>query len=440
VSELLATLRGALTELAGRDVPALADEEVRSALPELLAAVNQVGAVTAAIVGSFDVRDLSDLDACKTARTWLIAFGRLSQGAASGWLKRGRLLRQLPRLAAAAGQGLVSIEQVELVGALADRVGVEAVVPFDAILAELAATAGPAEVAHGCRRLLAHLDPDGADPDPAGAFERRELTLSRSGSMTYLRGRLDPEGAAAFQTALDALMRPPGSDDLRTPGQRRADALVELARLPLTEGALPSVGGERPHLGVLVTPTMLYSGAGDADRGPTGAVAPCCRPDPDALVQAGVPSLPDLPWMNWVDEVPPELAQRIACDAQVWRAVLDPATGLPLEVGRAHRVVPHWIRRALHARDRGCRWPGCQAPAAWTDAHHLLPWWLGGRTDADNLLLLCRYHHHKVHEGQWKLKVDPTTGEVHVTQPDGRPYELGISRPYSTPNRHPRAA
>ena len=261
-----------------------------------------------------------------------------------------------------------------------------------------------------------------------------ELTLSRSGAMTYLRGRLDPEGAAAVQTALDALMRPAGPDDLRTPAQRRADAAVDLARLALTQGAVPTIGGVRPHVGILITPAMLYEGPGTDRPAPTGQastgrastgrhrrgggrrhrsagrrrrVSPA-RPDPDdPLTAAGVPHLPDLPWMNWVDEIPTALAQRLACDAEVWRAVLDPATGLPLEVGRAHRVVPYWIRKALHARDRGCRWPGCQVPAAWTDAHHLLAWWLGGLTDIDNLLLLCRYHHSKVHEGRGSSNSTP---------------------------------
>jgi hypothetical protein len=154
----------------------------------------------------------------------------------------------------------------------------------------------------------------------------------------------------------------------------------------------------------------------------------------DPLSQAGVPPLPQPAWLDWFGEVPAALAQRLACDANAWRIVLDPATGLPLDVGRAHRLVPPWIRRALHARDRGCRWPGCEAPTDWCDAHHHdKPWYLGGETNVDELMLLCRWHHVKVHEGQWRIELDRITGEVHVYRPDGRPYELGPSRPWTGP-------
>ncbi len=178
-------------------------------------------------------------------------------GGASAWLARGRLLRALPALAAAAGRGAVSAEHLAKVQDLAARVGVDKLAPFDEILADLAAAANPAEVAKACERIAAHLDPDGPDPDPDGAFDRRELTLSQQGSMLYLRGRLDPEGAATLRTALEALMRPPAEGDLRTAGQRRADALIDLARLPLTAGQLPTVGGVRPSLGILITPSTL---------------------------------------------------------------------------------------------------------------------------------------------------------------------------------------
>jgi Domain of unknown function (DUF222)/HNH endonuclease len=227
-------------------------------------------------------------------------------------------------------------------------------------------------------------------------------------------------------TALDALMTPPGPDDERTAAQRRADALVDLCRLGLSRDWLPTVAGQRPQVGVLVTPATLRSQ----------------RPDPRTRLQrrlsegrpAGASVAATEPaHMEWVGEVPASLAQRLACDSQVWRVSLDPATGLPLELGRSQRLVPGWLRRALHARDRSCRWPGCVAPNSWTDAHHITPWYDGGATDIDNMLCLCRYHHAKVHEGQWRLEFDHGTGEVRVFRPDGRPYEVSPSRPWTGP-------
>src|SRR5437868_433679 len=84
-------------------------------------------------------------------------------------------------------------------------------------------------------------------------------------------------------------------------------------------------------------------------------------------------------------------------------------------------TTPTWVRKALHARDRGCRWPGCQAPTAWCDAHHLTWWVHDGQTAVDDMILTCRWHHTRVHEGGWSIRLDPTTGDVHVTRPDGRP-------------------
>jgi hypothetical protein len=96
--------------------------------------------------------------------------------------------------------------------------------------------------------------------------------------------------------------------------------------------------------------------------------------------------------------------------------------------------VPSWLRKALHARDRGCRFPGCRAPVAWTDAHHLRPWARGGSTSLDNLALLCRWHHGLVHEAGWTIRLDVETGTVTAARPDGRPYECGSygGGPYGT--------
>ncbi len=446
-------VQAGLAALNAVDPVDLPDTQVHDEILALLSCVNQLAAAVATRIGTFDARELSQADALRTTRTWLVGFGRMSQGAATGWLNRARLLRALPALAAAAKAGTVSSEHLANVRLLAERVGLAAVREVDEVLAEAAASLSLAHMQRACERVAAHLDPDGKPPDPDEDLQRREVTFSRMVSMLYLRGRLDPEGGAALMTAVDALMRPPAPGDERTAAQRRADALVELARGAIAGGGLPTVGGVRPHLGILITPQTLLGAAAGADHSEdrhhdggedamskdsasaSGTRAGDGQRCADPLARAGIRPLPERPWLNWIGQVQAELAQRLACDAIVWRVVLDPATGLPLDVGREHRIVPAWIRKAVHARDRTCRWPGCDVPAEWTDCHHDVPWYVGGTTDVKRLISLCRWHHGLVHEGRWRLELDRATGEVSVIRPDGAPYELGPSRPWTTPSR-----
>ena len=429
-------LQAGLAALNAADVPGLPDEQLRSEVLELLACLNQLTGALLDRIGVFDRRELSQVDAQRASSTWLVDFGLMSKGAALRWLTQARALTRLPALAEGVRTGRVSMEHLAKVVELVRHIGIEPVRDYDEILAALCASAGPVEVGKACLRIWAMVDPDGAEPDPAEDFDRREITFSQLGAMTYVRGRLDPEGAAALQTAVDALMRPPAPGDERTAAQRRADAVVDLARGALAGGKLPEVGGERPQIGILVTPEILFGGSTLAVTRqhppfPAGESA-----DHDPLARAGVPQLPERPWLNWVGEVSPELAQRLACDGVVWRLVLDPRTGLPLDVGRKIRIVPWWMRKAVRARDRTCRWPGCDVPSEWTDAHHLVYWWRGGTTAIEQIVSLCRYHHGLVHEGRWTLHLEHATGEVWVRRPDGTPYELGPSRPWTSPSRH----
>jgi hypothetical protein len=89
---------------------------------------------------------------------------------------RARLLARLPALAARARAGRVSTEQLAHIADLVRHIGVEQVRDYDQILADLCASAGPAEVARACARIWALVDPDGAEPDPMDDFERREIT------------------------------------------------------------------------------------------------------------------------------------------------------------------------------------------------------------------------------------------------------------------------
>jgi hypothetical protein len=99
-----------------------------------------------------------------------------------------------------------------------------------------------------------------------------------------------------------------------------------------------------------------------------------------------------------------ETSRRLCCDAAVVR-VAHALDGSVLDVGRRTRTIPPALRRALAARDRGCRFPGCES--RYCEAHHIRHWAAGGETSLSNTLLLCRHHHRVLHEGRWVLAFDP---------------------------------
>ncbi|HEY8816021.1 MAG TPA: HNH endonuclease signature motif containing protein, partial [Candidatus Dormibacteraeota bacterium] len=90
-----------------------------------------------------------------------------------------------------------------------------------------------------------------------------------------------------------------------------------------------------------------------------------------------------------------------ACDSTISRVLL--ADSMVIDVGRATRVVSAPTRRALRARDHGCRWPGCDRKVDWSHPHHIVAWGRGGPTHLSNLVLLCYFHHRLVHEGEWQV-------------------------------------
>jgi hypothetical protein len=285
----------------------------------------------------------------------------------------------------------------------------------------------------GLRKVVGHLcevaDPDAAEQQAAlHRHERRGLWVAPTfEGMVAVDGLLDPEAGETLLTALEPLARPTTAEDERSGAQRCADALTELARRALEGGRLPQTGGVRPQVIVTVDLASL-------------------------LGHAGVPGGEG----GWVGPLPAATARRLACDATLTRVLVtrhhddshpapevddrDPAGDLaarlraamtllppalggaptqPLEVGRATRVVAPAQRAALSVRDGGCRFPGCDRPLAWCDAHHLRHWVHGGPTDLGNLVLLCRGHHHAVHEGGWRL-ARHADGTITATPPHRR--------------------
>ena len=268
----------------------------------------------------------------------------------------------------------------------------------EAELLEKAKTSTPGRLWHYCIRLRHALNAEAVTAEQRFAAEERWLRLApfEDGSVS-ISGRLDSIGGAVLRTALEPLSRRMGQGDDRCLERRMGDGVVELATLVLDSGRLPHVASQRPHLQVTTTLETL--------RGLAGS------PAAD---------------MEFAQPIATATVQRLACDSSISRVIFGPNSTV-IDAGRARRVVSSAVRRALNARDQYCRWPGCERPASWSAAHHLVHWIEGGNTDLANLILLCHRHHWMVHEGGWKL----------AQAKDGRLLAIPPTYGYSPPARAP---
>jgi hypothetical protein len=345
-------------------------------------------ALFATALRRFDVHgDGETLHGAQSSAAWLRGALRLAPGDASERVRIARastehLREQLLALA----EGEVTYDQVRAIERSVRPLPPERRAEGAALLGALARQVDAGRLRAAGQALRHTVDPDGAAAAGQERFDRRYLHLSPLlDGMTALDGLLDPEATAALGAALAPFLVPTGPDDERTAPQRRADGLVEVARVAAASAELPVLSGALPQLEVVV-PLDRLTDVGEADPAmlllPVGGSAPL----EDAALQ------------------------RLGCDASVARIVLAPDS-VPIDVGRSRRLFSAAQRRALAVRDGGCRWPGCGRPARYTDAHHVVPWSCGGSSDLTNAVLLCRHHHRLVHEGGWTLGLrDPAHG------------------------------
>ncbi len=118
-------------------------------------------------------------------------------------------------------------------------------------------------------------------------------------------------------------------------------------------------------------------------------------------------------------------ARRHACDANIIAVVLG-GDSMPMDVGRERRLATPEQRHALRSMYRTCAIDGCDAHFDLCHIHHLLQWEEDGFTDLENLLPLCSFHHHKAHEGRWRLQLDPSTRQLTVTLPNGYVHSISL--------------
>ena len=364
---LLTVCEGAVRVLERVSIGAVADLERRGVFAER----GYRSTVTA-------LTDLLGCDRADARRRLVVA----EQACARVGLDGSVLAARLTATAEVFAAGNCSTRQVEVIARVLDTAAARRLTPqvWAAAEAELAAKAGdysPADLQAWGTALVEQPDQDGPEPDdrpdPPGI---NELFLTRhpAGAGGRIKGRFDdPAMFDAIARVIDTLARPADAADAeqRPLGQRQAEALADACGHVLDHGPLPAAGGERPHLTVVVRLEDLENRARAA------------------CLDLGGP-------------LSPEGLRMLACDARVVPVVLNGA-GQPLDVGRATRVIPDGLRRAVAARDRGCA--RCGRPPSWCETHHLIPWEHGGPTTLDNLALVCRACH--------RLRYDSTYDSRH---------------------------
>jgi hypothetical protein len=245
--------------------------------------------------------------------------------------------------------------------------------------------------------LTYRADPDAVEERQRKRFERRYLsfgiTLDNTGTISGACS--DALSMEIIRTAAEAFSPPGGGADRRTAAQRRMDGLAAACQAALDSGTAGSRHGAMPHLSILLEEPAApgdpeHLGAQDDGHSPGESPARAARTEHGAMLTA-------------------RQVLTLACRAEI--SVIRWKDGLPLNVGRRYRTETPALRRALAARDRGCRWPGCGLPASWCTAHHIRPWKHGGKTRLPNLVLLCFVHHHYfIHLQGWTLIGSPDQG------------------------------
>src|SRR6267378_1654940 len=375
-------------------------ERLGDEIAELSAHLDAATARLLDLIRDFDAREGwgNGFRSCAAWLTWRIG---LDPRAARERVRVARALGALPRLAQALARGELSYSKVRALTRVAT--------PETEARLLAVGKAGTAEHVERIVRGWRRVDRKAEAEEATRRHRSRGLHVYQDeDGMVIVRGRLAPEAGALLMQALvaaretlyqrahtkrtedgsagprfvDASAEPP------TMAQQQADALALVAETALHHGIDPRAPGERYQVVVHVDAAVLA--------------------DPDA---------PGESVLEGGTHISAETCQRLACDAT--RVVMRHAPdGQVTEIGARTRTIPPALRRALHHRDRGCRFPGCGLPFG--EGHHIRHWARGGPTTLSNLALLCRRHHRAVHEEGYQVERQPD-GELRFRRPDGRP-------------------
>lgn len=342
-------------------------------------------ALKAVVTAEADKAKASEHSAGTSLVSWLGMGETLSRREAAGAVRQTRSLGEHPLVGQAAVTGRVGSGQVRaitgLLDSLAPQLDSAQQVEAEELLVELAGHLDADQLARSASQILAQVAPAEAEELLEGKLQREAEAAHRNRSLRFFGdgngsvkfdGSLPRLEAEAWIAQLDAHAEAQRRNAIeardplaatRTPEQRRADALIALIHTT-ADRAASGAGVPAPIAKVLVKLDYDKLRAAASGAGLIGD---------DQPLSAG------------------EL-RRVCCDAEIIPVVLGSESDV-LDVGRAQRLVTPALRAALIVRDGGCTFPGCDAPPSRCEAHHVVPWYLGGVTALSNLVLQCHGDH-----------------------------------------------
>ena len=368
----------------------LSAEEIGNVLVCLRRSIDNLELEFAELAAAFAESDEWERQGSVSPIHWLRHECKTSTVVAADRLCVGQQLAKLAKSVEAVTEGRIGMAHLALIARAQEAVEENGRTLDEGRLLAQAEALSVSEFRRACHHARHAADPEGMAKEEAEAVDARCLELKQVAGGMCIEGFIESAGAAVLRSALEPLARRSGKGDDRRRDRRLMDALVELSNRALDSGSLPQHGSQRPHLQVTTSLETLL--------GRTGS--------PAAEMEYSLP-------------ISSRTVERFACDCNLTRVLLN-SDSMVIDVGRSKRVVTGSRRRALVARDKHCRWPGCDRPASWSTAHHLVHWIHGGSSDLDNQVLLCYRHHWLVHEGNWQL-VKQEDGSLRTIPP---PYAI----------------
>jgi Domain of unknown function (DUF222) len=340
---MLEALTRAVDGFVDADVSLMCDSELRETYNTVRREIDRLGSLEARLLAGVHGRGIPSSDGASSTAVWVQwqTGQRVSEAKAS--LQAGKACATLPLTAKAWAEGAISSSAARTI-CRGIKTGHEDVY---ASIEDQLVGCGELRDLQGLDAMIRHYQTRADALDGKEPSELNGVHLSRVGNRWALTGDLDELAGTTVDEALLAATDKPTEGDTRGPAKLRADGLTRVCRFFLDHEDLPTEGGERPHINIGINWETI--------RGDLLAAGPLDTP------------------------LSPTDIRRLLCEAKISRIVFGPDS-VPLDVGRATYTPSKALRRAVVARDKHCRYPGCRRRASWSQVHHVDPWELGGHT------------------------------------------------------------